>query len=93
MKANLSYISDGSYGTTSQWARGVNGVWFNREYGYNGYSRGWSKWRMSEEKPPITFENEKWCDYNKCYIPIKRKRFMGFNPAEKTDHSRLRLPN
>lgn len=87
MKSNLAYSTD-----LVEYARRIDGQWFCREWGFNGYSNGWSKW-VESEKPQLMTETKVWCDYTRGYRTVKRFRTIGFGKATRMAHNRLRLPN
>lgn len=50
-KAQKVYMGHNTYGRTIQVAERQDGAWFWREYGWNGFGVGWSKWAPTEEPP------------------------------------------
>lgn len=44
----LLFSMDTSYGGSWQLAMDSDRQWWSREYGYNGYGRGWSSWRKHD---------------------------------------------
>ena len=81
-KASQVFGGNDSYGRYSEYAqREIDGKWFYREYGYNGYGMGMSKWRSYHDIQHIS-------KYIKGDIMD-----YGFRPLRRGNHSRLRLPN
>ena len=53
-KIALHFSMDTSYGGSWELVMNTDRQWFCREYGWNGYGRGWSKWK-STEPHAVTF--------------------------------------
>lgn len=43
-KVKRAFYGNATYGQSVEVAESVNGEWFQRFYGYNGYGYAWSKW-------------------------------------------------
>lgn len=43
-KAIAAYFGNDSYGRSIEVSKRVDGTWFYRSYGWNGYGKTWSKW-------------------------------------------------
>ena len=50
-KAKIVYGGSDSAGRGIEVAQRVDGVWFSREYSWNGYGMGWSKWAELKKVP------------------------------------------
>ena len=50
-KAQVLYAGSISSGLPVEAAKRADGVWFSREYGWNGYGRGWGKWKAMDWVP------------------------------------------
>jgi len=62
-KANRLYSGHDSYGRTIEVAERIDGVWFWREYGWNGYGMGWAKWQALGEVPAHPAKVRNMCEY------------------------------
>lgn len=52
----LCFSMNTSYGGKWELAMDADRKWWSREYGYNGYGRGWSSWQSHEYPVKVTFE-------------------------------------
>lgn len=99
-KAVALYSGTTTYGKSVEVAKDVNGQWFSREYGWNGYGRGWSRWTKDRQfEHPTTIRNR--VEYGdapeyKTIPEEKRSLYIeyGINVFRIVDdgHNRIRLP-
>ena len=70
-----------------------DGVWFFREYAYNGYGVGWSKWQQIEA-PEMPTKVEGKVDGGPEFvdIPYGSAIYFGFNLLRRCEGIRVRLP-
>lgn len=78
----------------NQVAKGINGQWYARSFGWNGYANGWQKWyAISEPKAVTELENR----YSGEMMQIEPGRIVlhGFDRLYREDngHKSVRLPN
>ena len=78
-KALQVFTGTDSYGRYSEYAEREDGVWFCREYAYNGYGMALGRWFKSS-----TQELSK--------LIVEDKLDYGFKPLYRGNHTRLRLP-
>lgn len=99
-KADRLYRGHDSYGRAIEVAERIDGVWFWREYSWNGYGMGWSKWAALGELPTFPNKVRNMCEYADApdYIEIPEKERAnciewGFNVLRIIPGPyRLRLP-
>lgn len=99
-KAVALYSGTNTYGKSIEVAKDANGQWFSREYGWNGYGRGWSRWTKDRQfEHPTTIRNQ--VEYGdapeyKTIPEEKRSLYIeyGFNLFRIVDdgHKHIRLP-
>ena len=68
MKAQRFLYGSDTYGRSIERAQSTSGAWFWREYGFNGYGKGWSKW---QEETPETPEEWGFNKLTECDEPPK----------------------
>ena len=49
-KAAALYYGESTYGKKIEVAKDVEGQWWTRKYGWNGYGNSWSKWQKAEKE-------------------------------------------
>ena len=98
-KALRLYVGTDSRGTSIEVAERADGKWFMREYRFNGYGTGWSKWSSFEDVSFRTsctnaYSGEVY-NYTPEEIAEERQLQWGFNWLVKiTEESlKIRLPN
>lgn len=100
-KANRLYSGYDSYGRVIEVAERNDGVWFWREYGWNGYGNTWSKWEACGTLPHFPAKVRNMCEYANSpeYVEIPEEDRAnriewGFNVFRIVSGPyRLRLPN
>ena len=96
-KCTRLYSGYNSLGVRVEVAQSVSGAWFCREYGFNGYGKGFSKWEETDA-PELTTEIRKWCDYTRTERVIEvtegDKIDWGFTTLDLlVGYTRARLPH
>lgn len=95
MKASKLFFGRTTFGHHIEVAEAINGIWYARQYGYNGYGKGWSKWSKLDEplKPEYTgvnqYSGEKFTRDEPVY-------YWGFNQLTQITDPKditVRLPN
>jgi hypothetical protein len=99
-KAIALYHGSNTYGVNVEVAKDINGQWYSREYGWNGYGRGWSKWSKDRNfQHPTQLRNM--VEYGDApeykTIPEEQRVWYveyGFNLLRLAEegHLRIRLP-
>jgi hypothetical protein len=100
-KANRLYSGHDSYGRAIEVAERTDGVWFWREYRWNGYGMGWSKWKAYGKVPTFPARIRNMCEYADApeYVEIPEEDRAnriewGFNVLRIIPGPyRVRLPN
>lgn len=99
-KATRLYFGYDSYGRSIEVAERVDGAWFWRDYGWNGYGNAWSKWQPHETPTfPSKVKCSIECANSPEYIEIAKEDRenrieWGFNTLKiVSGPHRLRLPN
>ena len=100
-KANKVYSGHDSYGRAIEVAERIDGVWFWRGYGWNGYGMTWGKWEALGEVPTFPTKVRNMCEYADApeYVEIAEEDRAnriewGFNVFRIVPGPyRLRLPN
>ena len=100
MKAQSLFAGSTSYGTPVEAALAIDGRWFIREYGFNGYGRGWSSWKsIGALQHPTQIKNQIECGDAPEYIQLTAEQSaqyveFGFKTLSKINGNiRVRLPN
>jgi len=91
-KAIKAFYGTDTYGRHIERAESVSGLWFWREYAFNGYGKGWTKWAQEAETPTYTTQGT-----NKItgeeFEYDEPQLFWGWNRmTQYTDTPRFRLP-
>ncbi len=91
MKALRFFFGHDTFGRPVELAQAIDGGWYGRWYGYNGYGMGMSKW--AEHDAP-TFETHGINKYSgERFEYSSPVAFWGFNKLTETaDIPRIRLP-
>lgn len=77
-KAIAVWTGTHTSGTHTEVAMRDDGVYFTRDYGFNGYGKGWSAWSVDREQE---------------HVPAGERMPYGFATLRPADPARLRLPN
>jgi hypothetical protein len=101
MKAVKMYSGHDSVGRLIEVAKGVDGSWFHREYGWNGYGNTWSRWAALDSEPefPSKIMSRVECADSPEYIQIPEQErelriSWGFQTLTIVPGTpRVRLPN
>ena len=90
-KAIAAYEGSDSVGRMVEVAQREDGVFFSRQYGWNGYGNVWSKWIETE----VTFQTHGTNVYSgEQYEHEVPKMSWGFKTLQKMKETpRFRLPN
>jgi hypothetical protein len=62
-KARRLYSGYDSYGRAVEVAERTDGVWFCRDYGWNGYRKTWSAWRAYGKVPTFPVRVRNMCEH------------------------------
>lgn len=93
-KAILAYVGFNSVGASVRVAQSENGAWYYREYGFNGYGKGWSKWEKLDWTPSFftEFTNPHTGETYQAVDPTAKLEW-GFGRLDRLDEQKWRLPN
>ena len=95
-KAISLYTGVASNGMAMEVAQRTDGAWFFREYGWNGFAMGWTKWTaISSDKIQFITESENQYTGEKYSIENGEVMEWGFNRLNKCKAEKItyRLPN
>ena len=85
-KAVHFFTGRDSYGRPQDYAQRADGAWFYREYRFNGYGMGWSRWTMLSGRIRESLDN--------CLSKMVGETLdYGFNPLRRIEGAPVRLPN
>jgi hypothetical protein len=92
--ATQLYIGSDSFGRNVQMAKRDDNVWFFREYVYNGYGKGWSKWTRWNE--PVEYTTQIINHYDGTITKMEDDYIgsieFGFRKLSLITESKVRLP-
>jgi hypothetical protein len=92
-KTILAFAGFDSTGRAVEAAQSVSGLWFWREYSFNGYAMAWSKWaRLTTE---VKYVTEGRNEYDDTVFQYPEGKFMewGFKKLERFEQTpKFRLP-
>jgi hypothetical protein len=78
--------------STNEVALSMDGHWFARSYGYNGFGMGWSKWDKVEAPQYVT-EIQNVYSGEVTHIESGLAIYWGFDRLSRRNSDRVRLPN
>lgn len=88
-KSAMFFQGSNSYGKKVELAQSINGGWYTREYGFNGYAMGWSKWAACEveEHTLIVYADVTPMGFTRATIECGFSKLSGF-----IGDAKVRLP-
>lgn len=92
-KATCAFFGSDSFGRSVEVAQSVAGVWYSREYAFNGYAMAWAKWAKLDKAPTYMTEGENKYTGEKYTIESGKVLNWGFSSLTKYDQTpKFRLP-